>query len=155
MKPTRARGSLIEIRSRSTIMAFDEKLDPDVRCVLDAAAMLDITEYELFHLAYLRWHGERAGEGTLEPFFVAYMFDDIVPPWVRDFARLVQRLYRAGRLDRTALGVRNLPRTREMVSRGMRYGVAIGLVLAALIVVAQATAHLLDLGERCMFPPCY
>lgn len=155
MKPTRARGSLIEIRSRSTIMAFDEKLDPDVRCVLDAAAMLDITEYELFHLAYLRWHGERAGEGTLEPFFVAYMFDDVVPPWVRHFARLVERRYRTGRLDRVALGVQLLPRTRQMVSRGMRYGVTIGLVLAALVVFAEVAAKLIELGERCMFPPCY
>lgn len=136
-------------------MPFDEKLDPDVRAVLDAAALLDITEYELFHLAYLRWHGERAGQQTLEPFFVAYMFDDVVPPWVRHFSRLVGRLYRAGRLDRAALGVARLPRTRQMANRGMRYGVTIGLVLAALVVFAEVAAKLLELGERCMFPPCY
>lgn len=136
-------------------MPFDENLAPDVRSVLDAAALLDITEYELFHLAYLRWHGEMAREQTLEPFFVAYMFDDVVPPWVRHFARLVERLDRSGRLDRAALGVRRLPWTRQMAGRGMRYGVTLGLVLAALVVFAEVAAKLLELGERCMFPPCY
>ena len=133
----------------------DKHLRPDERSVLAAAAILDITEYDLFHLAYRRWHGQAANDKLLEPFFVAYMFRRVVPLWVRDFSRLVERLDDRGELDPGGLGVRFLPRSRHMVSRGMRYSVTIGLVLVALFVFAEFAAQILRLGERCMFPPCY
>lgn len=137
-------------------MGIEEKhLRPDERSVLAAAALLDITEYDLFHLAYRRWHGRTANDSQIEPFFVAYMFERIVPLWVRHFSRLVERLSDRGELDANKLGVKILPRSRHMVSRGMRYGVTIALVLVVLVVLAEFMAQFLDLGERCMFPPCY
>ena len=136
-------------------MPFDERLDPDIECVLDAAAILDVTEFELFRLAYLRWHGKVPDDGKLEPYFVAYMFRDVVPLWVRHFARKVERLFRRGELDRRALGVDELTASPEMVAWGLRYAVGIGSVLAALVVLAEFVATVLDLGERCLFPPCY
>lgn len=136
-------------------MPFDENIRPDVQAVLDAAALLDITEYDVFHLAYARWHGDRADEGTMEPFFVAYMFHDVVPLWVRHFARLVQDLASMGTLDRTALGVDLLPHTQRMVRTGVRYFVGIVTALLTLLVLAQFAAQFIDLGARCFFPPCY
>ncbi len=136
-------------------MPFDEDLAPDVDSVLNATALLDITEWDFFNLAYNRWHGEPAGEGVMEPIFAAYMFKDCVPLWARHFARLVERLYRRGVLDRQALGVDRLPGSAQMVSRGMRYGVFIAAVLIALIVLAEFVARLGQLGDRCLFPPCY
>lgn len=137
-------------------MHFDEKnINPDIRIVLQAAAILDITEWDLFHLAYRRWHGESADDEQMEPFFVAYMFRKIVPVWVRHFSRLVERLDIRGELDANKLGVKYLPRSRRMASRGMRYAVTIGLVMFALIVFAEFASQLLRLSERCMFPPCY
>lgn len=136
-------------------MPFDENIRPDIAAVLDAAAILDITEYDLFQLAYKRWHGELADEKTLEPIYVAYMFRSTVPVWVRHFARLVQRRNCSGHLDRAELGIEQLPRTREMVRRGTRFGVAIVTAMAVLFVLAEIAAQLLKLGDRCMFPPCY
>lgn len=136
-------------------MPFDENIRPDVQAVLDAAALLDITEYDVFHLAYARWHGERADENTMEPFFVAYMFHEVVPLWVRHFARLVQDLARVGTLDRTALGVELLPSTQQMVRTGVRYAVGIVTALLVLLVLAEFAAQFIDLGSRCFFPPCY
>lgn len=136
-------------------MPFDEPLDPDIRSVLDAAAMLDITEYELFRLAYLRWYGSIPDDGKVEPHFVAYMFRNVVPPWVRHFARKVETLFHRGELDRHALGVGRLATSPEMVSLGLRYTVGIAIVVAALVVLAEFVATVLDLGERCLFPPCY
>ena len=136
-------------------MDSNRHIPPDVLSVLRATALLDITEYELFGLAWLRWNGERPRESVLEPFFVAYMFDGVVPPWVRDFARTVERLHRDGHLDARALGVGRLPESRRMATRGMRYGVTIGVLLAALVVFAEFMAQFLELGGRCMFPPCY
>ncbi len=140
-------------------MPFDQDLQPDVHSVLDAAAILDITEYELFRLAYRRWHGEQVEENALEPFFVAYMFNDVVPLWVRDFSRLVQRRSQLGTLDSKELGLDLRLRTPQMVRRGIRIAVTLFTVMATLIVtliiLAETAAQLMDLGERCMFPPCY
>lgn len=136
-------------------MPFDENIRPDVQAVLDAAALLDITEYDVFHLAYARWHGERADENTMEPFFVAYMFHDVVPLWVRHFARKVQDLSRLGRLDRASMGVELLPSTRRMVRAGVRYTVGIVTALLVLLVLAQFAAQFIGLSARCFFPPCY
>ncbi len=135
---------------------FDEKeIRPDIRTVMEAAALLDITEWDLFHLAYRRWHGERAEDDLMEPHFVAYMFDKVVPIWVRHFSRLVERLDLRGELDANKLGVKYLPRSRHMVSRGMRYAVIIGLLMLVLVVFAEFTAQFMRLSEKCMFPPCY
>jgi len=136
-------------------MPFDQDLRPDIHSVLDAAAILDITEYELFRLAYERWHGEQVDENALEPFFVAYMFNDVVPLWVRHFSRLVQRRSQLGTLDSKEFGVELRLRTPQMVRRGTCYAVTLVTVMATLIVLAEAAAQLMNLGERCMFPPCY
>lgn len=136
-------------------MPFDENIAPDVDAVLTATALLDITEWDFFNLAYDRWHGEPARDSIMEPIFAAYMFNDVVPLWARHFARLVARLYRRGILDRQALGVERLTGSAEMVSRGMRYGVMIVTVMAALIVLAEFVAQFIKLGDRCLFPPCY
>lgn len=136
-------------------MPFDENIAPDVDAVLTATALLDITEWDFFNLAYDRWHGEPAGGDIMEPIFAAYMFNDVVPVWARHFARLVARLYRRGTLDRRALGVDRLPGSAEMVSRGVRYSVMIVAIVAALIVLAEFVAQFMKLGERCLLPPCY
>ena len=136
-------------------MAFDENLAPDVDSVLNATALLDITEWDFFNLAYNRWHGEPAADGVMEPIFAAYMFNDVVPPWARHFARLVERLYQRGVLDRGALGIDRLPGSAQMVSRGMRYAVFIVVTITVLVVVAEFVAQIVKLGERCYFPPCY
>ena len=136
-------------------MPFDENIAPDVDSVLTATALLDITEWDFFNLAYNRWHGEPAREGVMEPIFAAYMFNDVVPLWARHFARLVERLYRRGVLDRRALGVDRLPGSAQMVSRGMRYTVFIAAIVTALIVLAEFVAQVMKLGDRCLFPPCY
>lgn len=136
-------------------MPFDENLAPDVDSVLNATAILDITEWDFFQLAYNRWHGEPPADQVMEAIFAAYMFNDVVPLWVRHFARLVERLYRRGRLDRHALGVDRIQGSRQMVSRGMRYGVVIVVIMTTLFVLVEVVAQIMKIGERCMFPPCY
>ena len=136
-------------------MPFDEHLAPDVDSVLNATALLDITEWDFFNLAYDRWHGGPAEQAVMEPIFAAYMFNDVVPLWARHFARLVERLYRRGVLDRRALGVERLPSSRRMVTRGVRYSVFIAAAIIVLIVFAQFVAQITKLAERCLFPPCY
>jgi hypothetical protein len=136
-------------------MPFDEHLAPDVDSVLNATALLDITEWDFFNIAYDRWHGGPAEQAVMEPIFAAYMFNDVVPLWARHFARLVERLYRRGVLDRRALGVERLPSSQQMVTRGVRYGIFVAVVIIALVVFAEFVSQVTRLGERCLFPPCY
>jgi hypothetical protein len=136
-------------------MPFDENLSPDVDSVLNATALLDVTEWDFFNLAYNRWYGEPVEEGAMEAIFAAYMFKDVVPVWARHFARLVERLYRRGVLDRQALGVERLQGSKQMASRGVRYSILIVTLLIALIVFVEFMAQIMRLGERCVFPPCY
>ena len=73
-------------------MPFDENLSPDVDSVLNATALLDVTEWDFFNLAYNRWYGEPVEEGAMEAILAAYTGKDVVPVWARHFARLVERL---------------------------------------------------------------
>jgi hypothetical protein len=56
--------------------------------VLDAAAMLDIREFDLFALAHSWRFGRRAEVAALERIF-AYMFGGVTPAWVRQYAQRV------------------------------------------------------------------
>ncbi|TVR98771.1 MAG: hypothetical protein EA406_05830 [Rhodospirillales bacterium] len=76
----------------------------DPHAVLDAAAALDITEFELFRLAYRRWHATLPDERLLERAFADYMFRQRVPVWVRYLADEVARQRRLGTLNGEALG---------------------------------------------------
>ncbi len=62
---------------------------PDARLVMDAAAALDIREFDLFALAHGWRFGGRAEIAALERIFAAYMFGGTVPVWVRQYARQV------------------------------------------------------------------
>ena len=136
-------------------MDLDKKLSPDIRAVLAAAAMLDITEYELFQLAWTRWYGDSPQTAELEPYFVRYMFNQRVPMWVRHFARDIQLDWDARKLDTEALGVPKLVRSKKLLNKGVRYAVLLVIVLVSLIVLAQFAARLIGVAERCVFPPCY
>ena len=52
-------------------MDLDKPLPEDVQLVLQVAAMLEASEYEIFLLAFQRWAGDEASVERLEPIFVA------------------------------------------------------------------------------------
>ena len=84
-------------------------LSEDARHVHDAAALLHLREYDLFRLAWWRWFGKDGDDKTLERRFVAYMFHQVVPLWVRQFCRDVLTHEREQRLDPRAFGVDRVP----------------------------------------------
>ncbi|NIR59678.1 MAG: hypothetical protein GWO02_09215 [Gammaproteobacteria bacterium] len=137
-------------------MKMDADMRPDIRDVLDAAALLDVTEYTVFDLAYRDWFGERAAGGLLERAFARYMFDDIVPSWVRHYTRTVVQRAERGELDPEAFGVQwEAPDPRD-VWRGRVYiSVIIGVTLLMWLATAVGPAELLSFAEGCYLPPCY
>ena len=71
----------------------------DLAKVIRAADKLGITEYDFFHLAFRRWTGHEPDVRMLEKNFVDYMFRQIVPHWVRHYARRIIALDEQGQLD--------------------------------------------------------
>lgn len=115
----------------------------DVRQVLDVAALLHLREYDLFRLAWRRWFGRDADDKTLEPRFVAYMFHQIVPLWVRQFCRDVLAQEREHRLDPRAFGVDRVTRRDPPVVPGriaVILAFAAGVLLYVLLLTAGAPA---------------
>lgn len=135
-------------------MPFDEDMRPDVQAVLNTSAMLEITEFEVFRLAYRDWFGRRPADATIEPFFTEYMFDDVVPGWVRHFTRRVAGLARQGALDPRSFGIDPRPFNAGMAARGLRYLILAVFWLTLLILLAVLAAQNLPEGG-CYFPPCY
>ncbi|MDH3640439.1 MAG: hypothetical protein OES09_18545 [Gammaproteobacteria bacterium] len=133
---------------------FDEDLSEDVEAVLDVAAILQIREFDLFHVAYRWFYGSVSSEDQMERHFVLYMFKSVVPPWVRQFTRAALDLNAEGRLDRSEFGIDRLPTaTPESVATGLRYAVILASAVAFLVLMAEAANKLFKLN--CLLPPCY
>ena len=71
----------------------------ELESVMDATTLLHISEFNFFSLAYVQWYGREIQEHTLEQIFASYMFEDIVPHWVRHLARRILSTYDLGTLD--------------------------------------------------------
>ena len=107
----------------------------DAQQALTATALLDITEFQLFQLAWQRWYGEPVSEKKIERWFIPYMFDGIVPIWVRQFAQP--------------------PVTRGTAKFGRIVLVLLFAIVALLVWRAEIAATLLGNITGCYFPPCY
>ena len=149
---SKLRGKMWEFQTKKH---FDEDLPVDVEEVLDVAAALDINEFEVFHLAYDWWHGETSTDAEIEPIFVKYMFNSVVPPWVRQFTRMALQLRDEDRLDPDAFGVQQEPADAKMVSQGIRYSIILVMTLGALFMLAYLSRDVVLTYAYCMFPPCY
>jgi hypothetical protein len=71
---------------------------------MDAAALLDVAEFDLFRLAYWRRFGQQPGEDMLEKVFADYMLRGHVPSWVAALCREVIDREEHGALDAEAIG---------------------------------------------------
>jgi len=116
-----------------------EPVSRDVRDVTAAAGILRAPEFEIFHLAFARWHGRKASDAQLEPLFVNYLFREQAPPWVRHFTRAVIDDERQGRLDPTKFG---LPARPAPAVRSMNFDLVSQLILAAAWVAVLLFAFL-------------
>ncbi|MCH8002537.1 MAG: hypothetical protein IIA34_12870 [Proteobacteria bacterium] len=100
--------------------------------VLEAAAALEVKEFDLFALAHRWWFGRGADARALERVFAAYMFAGAVPPWARHYAREILRELRSAAPDLTRLGLER-PRAQGRPPRQARHILAAALVVFAML----------------------
>ncbi len=135
---------------------FDENRMPsDVADVLEAAALLQVTEFEFFRIAYKRWFGVQIGDDGLERHYLPYMFKSRVPPWVRHLAREVIAKAEDDALDSKDYGVMPRPLSMDMYNRGLRSILWIAVILGTLMTGAATVAEFMPWYQSCYFPPCY
>lgn len=77
----------------------------DATAIAMASRALHVNEFELFRVAYRRWHGEDIADAALERAFGAYLKSAAVPSWVRQMTRDVIDAAREDRLDPREFGV--------------------------------------------------
>ena len=143
-----------EMRQRK--LFFDEKkLPSDVADVLEAAALLEVTEFELFRIAYCRWHGAAISDDRLERHYLPYMFNGKVPLWLRQMTREVIAQAEAGGVNPKDYGVLPKPLSMDMYNRGLRYCLWITVIFGTLLTGAATVAELAPWYQSCYFPPCY
>lgn len=108
------------------------RTEQDVLRVAEVARLLRVNEFDLFRLAYRRWHGRDARTKALERLFAGYMFRQQIPPWVRQFCRDVLARAEAGALDPEEFGARSVPRREPMPDYPRRF---IGLTMVAMMLL--------------------
>lgn len=135
-------------------MSFDQEIPPDVQEVLDAAALLDITEFELFRVAHRRWFGSPIADRDIESFFADYMFSYEVPDWVRQFTHEVTRQRREGRVDPRQFGVRPPAVSDKKALKGLWYLLIVAACVALLLALTDLAVPQ-SLTRGCLLPPCY
>ena len=141
---------------RKRRLFFDEKKMPaDVADVLEAAALLEVTEFEFFRIAHRRWHGVALDDAHLERHYLPYMFKNRVPAFARQLAREVIARAEAAELDPRAYGILPRPLSMDMYNRGLRYCLWIAVIMGTLMTGAATVAELMPWYQSCYFPPCY
>ncbi len=146
-------SDLREFQNHKTVQYMDEKLPEDIVDILEISAMLEIREFDIFSLAYCWWFGREPTKRVLENHFAKYMFNKIVPPWVRQYSRLILDLRANGKLNREELGITSLPSATKSVRTDLRYAVILFLALALLILMATVIDNFVL--TPCYFLPCY
>ena len=96
---------------------------------MSASRLLQITEFKFFHLAYTQWFGNEISENRLEHIFAEYMFEDIVPHWVRHFTRKILSLNGQGALETESFDIERPITTLEKRSEGIGYTIILSIIV--------------------------
>ena len=65
-------------------------IDSDADRVANVAGILEVSEFDVFKLAYLAWHAKPARDEHVERLFGAYLMRQDIPVWVRHFVRKIE-----------------------------------------------------------------
>ena len=85
---------------------LDFLVDDETKLVGFIAGLLQISEYELFRIAYVKWFDHPISENRLDSLFKDYLANDNAPYWVNDFARKAHERFKAGELNYKDYGIK-------------------------------------------------
>jgi hypothetical protein len=68
---------------------FNKNKPTDTQKVYKASAWLGVSEFQIFCNAWQEWYNEKPSEKRIEPYFVNFLGEDVVPFWVRNYVRII------------------------------------------------------------------
>lgn len=84
---------------------LDLLVDNEAKLIGFAAGVLQISEYELFRIAYSNWFNHPITDTRLDSLFIDYLTHGDAPYWVNDFSRKVHEKFKAGELNYKDYGI--------------------------------------------------
>ena len=120
-----------KIRNRFKSDRFNEQYnnDSDIRRILLSSALLQISEFRFFQIAYRQWYGREISENRMEYIFEVYMYEDIVPHYVRHLTRKVICLFDQGILDPGMFNIDRPKTSPAHRSTGIGYTIMLAIIL--------------------------
>ncbi len=112
---------------------------PDSDSVGRAAGMLQVSEFEIFELAYGLWFGKSASSEQTEYLFSGYMHRGLVPYWERDMARKVIERCGGDKCDPEEFGVHMPEADPETKTIGTLYIVMVAVIMIGFCYMVATT----------------
>jgi hypothetical protein len=100
----------------------------DLELVGQVADMLQVSEFELFRVAYCQWFGRYLPDRKMEYHFSSYLFHGTLPFWVHHMVRKAAERMRRGELDPAEFSVRLPEGDPDTRALGWFYIVVVALV---------------------------
>ena len=116
----------ITIKKGRKALTFNE-----VEAVRFVAQFLEVSEYEVFQMAFNDWYGKRMDNRTMDYRFENYLDEDIVPYWVWLFTKDVIEKYETDQVDPAVYGIEPMVLTRSQKNIG--WLIIIGISIFALL----------------------
>ncbi len=113
----------------------EKLLQEDLEKVASASKLLQIPEFRFFQISYFQWYGREISENHFEVIFSEYMFQDIVPHWVRHFARIVMSRNEDGGIDPGEYNIERPKTTHELKSAGFGYIAILSIVVVVFCIM--------------------
>ena len=85
---------------------LDFLIDDETKLIGFISAVLQISEYELFRIAYQNWFNRPIPEKRLDILFKDYLANNSTPYWVNDFVRKAHEDFKAGKLNYKDYGIK-------------------------------------------------
>ena len=114
---------------------LDFLVDDETKLIGFIASVLQISEYELFRIAYLKWFDHTISDKRLESLFKEYLATGDAPYWVNDFARKAHEKFKAGELNYRDYGIRRRVCNRRTKIKGW---IIISFLLILLVLYSVA-----------------
>ena len=112
--------------------------------IVQAASVLQVSEYKVFELAYKMWFAREPDDEQIASKFGAYVDGGPAPYWVRDFSRKVVSACDGDSCDLEFFGVERPEVDPDMRDMGQWYVIMLIIMMSAFLYMAVNTPPIID-----------
>jgi hypothetical protein len=132
------------------VLPLPTATDADIKRIIEAAAVLHVSEFDIFCLAYCNWFGQAAKNQEMRLTFECYVNRSVVPVWVRDFTRKIQQ----NDIDPIEVRTSSESTFRSNPLAGICVLLLLFTLLGLLVYLAVAAQEIAPINCG-ILPPCY